>query len=87
MGLSSNPSIKTWLTYPISSLPPMSTSKLRDLKSIDDVARACGIEVEFIQGYAESKEQHRYYDALKISKRERDGVENSESFSLLARSA
>lgn len=47
----------------------MSTSKLRDLKSIDDVARACGVEVEFIQGYAESKEQHRYYDALKISKK------------------
>lgn len=47
----------------------MSTSKLRDLKSIDDVARACGVEVEFIREYAESKEQHSYYDALKISKK------------------
>lgn len=47
----------------------MSTSKLRDLKSIDDVARACGVEPEFIREYAEGKEQQSYYDALRLSKK------------------
>lgn len=47
----------------------MSASKLPDLKSIDDMARACGVEVEFIREYAEGKEQHSYYDALKLRKK------------------
>lgn len=47
----------------------MTTSKLRDLKTIDDVARACGIEVDFVLEYAESEEQQSYYEALKLSKK------------------
>lgn len=47
----------------------MSTSKLNELKSIDDVARACGVEVEFVRAYAESNEQRSYYDVLKLRKK------------------
>ncbi len=47
----------------------MTTAKLRDLKTIDDVARACGVEADFIREYAESEEQQSYYDALKLSKK------------------
>lgn len=44
-------------------------SKLSDLKTIDDIARACGVEADFIRKYAESPEQHIYYQALKLSKK------------------
>lgn len=47
----------------------MTKAKLRDLKSIDDIARACGVDADFVREYAESKEQHSYYDALKLSKK------------------
>ena len=47
----------------------MTTSKLRDLKTIDDVARACGVEVDFVREYAECEEQKSYYEALKLSKK------------------
>jgi hypothetical protein len=47
----------------------MTTSKLRDLKTLGDVARACGVDVEFVRQYAESNRQQFYYEALKLSKR------------------
>ncbi|WP_230179609.1 reverse transcriptase family protein [Aquabacterium sp. CECT 9606] len=47
----------------------MTISKLRELKTIDDVARACGVEADFITEYAESPEQSTYYEALKLSKK------------------
>jgi hypothetical protein len=47
----------------------MTTSKLRDLKTIDDVARACGVDVDFVRNYVESNEQTSYYEALKLSKK------------------
>jgi len=47
----------------------MTTAKLRDLKNIDDVARACGVEPDFIREYAESADQSSYYQALKLSKK------------------
>ncbi|HDR8937059.1 TPA: RNA-directed DNA polymerase [Burkholderia vietnamiensis] len=39
------------------------------MKSIDDVARACGVEADFISEYAQSKYQKDYYNALKLAKR------------------
>lgn len=70
MGLSSNPSIKT------SHIPsrrchhtPMTTAKLRDLQSIDDVARACGVEADFIREYSESANQQSHYEILKLPKK------------------
>ena len=47
----------------------MTTSRLRELKTIDDVARACGVEADFVQEYVESENQQSYYDALKLSKK------------------
>ncbi len=47
----------------------MTTAKLRDLKTIDDVARACGVETDFIRKYVESGNQQNYYEALKLSKK------------------
>jgi hypothetical protein len=47
----------------------MTTAKLRDLKSVHDVARACGVEPDFISEYAESPDQKGYYNALKLAKR------------------
>lgn len=47
----------------------MTASKLSDLKTIDDVARACGVEVDFIRKYSESQEQQIYYEALKLNKK------------------
>lgn len=47
----------------------MTTAKLRYLKNIDDVARACGVEHDFIREYAESTDQQSYYEALKLSKK------------------
>lgn len=47
----------------------MTTANLRHLKCIDDVARACGVEPDFIREYAESTEQQNYYDALKLDKK------------------
>jgi len=47
----------------------MTTVKLRDLKSVDAIARACGVEPEFVLEYAESPNQKGYYNALKLAKR------------------
>ncbi|WP_081064410.1 reverse transcriptase family protein [Burkholderia stagnalis] len=47
----------------------MTTAKLRDLKSIDDVARACGVEADFIAEYAQSEYQSHFYNFLKLPKR------------------
>lgn len=47
----------------------MTTAKLRDLKNIDDVARACGVEPDFIREYVESTEQSSYFEALKLGKK------------------
>jgi hypothetical protein len=47
----------------------MTTAKLRDLKSPDDIARACGVERPFIEEYSSSQNQKSYYSALKIPKR------------------
>ncbi|WP_369952074.1 hypothetical protein [Ralstonia syzygii] len=47
----------------------MTKAKLRDLKSIDDVARACGVKPDFISTYAGSDNQQAYYNALKLPKR------------------
>jgi RNA-directed DNA polymerase len=47
----------------------MTTAKLSDLKSLDTVARACGVEGDFIEAYATSENQKEYYNALKLPKR------------------
>lgn len=47
----------------------MTTSKLRDLKTLDDVARACGVEVDFVREYAQSEDQQTFYEALKLGKK------------------
>lgn len=47
----------------------MTTTELRYINNIDDVARACGIEPDFIREYAESTVQHSYYQALKLRKK------------------
>lgn len=47
----------------------MTTAKLRDLKSIDAIARACGVEPDFILEYSTSPDQKGYYNALKLAKR------------------
>lgn len=47
----------------------MTTAKLRHLNSIDEVARACGVEPELIREYADSADQRSYYEALKLSKK------------------
>lgn len=49
----------------------MTKAKLRDLKNLDDVGRACGVEPDFIKAYACSTNQKSYYNALKIPKRGR----------------
>jgi len=46
----------------------MTTTKLKDLKSLDDVARACGIEPDFIEAYSNSKNQKSFYNVLKLPK-------------------
>lgn len=47
----------------------MTIAKLRDLKSVHDVARACGVEADLISEYAESPSQQSYYNVLKLAKR------------------
>ena len=49
----------------------MTIAKLIDLKSLDDVARACGVERDFIETYSNSKDQKSFYDILKLPKRGR----------------
>lgn len=49
----------------------MTTAKLNDLRSLDDVARACGIEPEFIEAYSASQNQKLVFTALKLRKRGR----------------
>jgi hypothetical protein len=46
----------------------MTTAKLHDLKSIDDIARACGVEPYLVTTYANSSDQKGYYLPLKIAK-------------------
>lgn len=47
----------------------MTKAKLCDLRSIEDIARACGVEPDFILAYAESDNQKRYYSAVRLPKR------------------
>jgi retron-type reverse transcriptase len=47
----------------------MTMATLRNLKSIDYVARACGVGTDLIRKYAESADQQSYYEALKLSKK------------------
>lgn len=49
----------------------MTTAKLKDLKSLDDVARACGVERDFIEAYSNSQYQKSFFNPLKLSKRGR----------------
>jgi len=49
----------------------MTTAKLKDLKSLDDIARACGIERDFIEAYSNSQNQKSFFTALKLRKRGR----------------
>jgi hypothetical protein len=49
----------------------MTTAILINLKSLDDVARACGIERDFIEAYSNSQDQKSFYNVLKIRKRGR----------------
>lgn len=49
----------------------MTTARLKDLKSMDDVARVCGVEREFIDGYSSSPNQKSFFNALKLPKRGR----------------
>lgn len=46
----------------------MTTATLKDLKSLDDVARACGIERDFIEDYSNSPNQKSFFTALKLRK-------------------
>jgi len=47
----------------------MTTAKLKDLKSLDDIARACGIERDFIEHYSNSPNQKSFFNVLKLPKR------------------
>lgn len=47
----------------------MTQARLKELKTRDDVARACGVESSFIEAYAASQNQKDFYDALKLPKR------------------
>lgn len=49
----------------------MTTAILKNLKSLDDVARACGIESDFIETYSNSPNQKSFFNALKLRKRGR----------------
>lgn len=49
----------------------MTTAKLKDLNSLDNVARACGVERDFIDAYSNSPNQKSYYNTLKLPKRGR----------------
>jgi hypothetical protein len=49
----------------------MTQTKLKDLESLDDVARACGNEGDFIKAYSNSENQKSFYQALKLRKRGR----------------
>lgn len=68
VGLSSNPYIKT-LLYPSRRCRPyMTIAKLKELKSLDDVARACGVEFDFIEAYSSSQNQKSFFNVLKLPK-------------------
>ena len=47
----------------------MTTAKLKDLKSLDDVARVCGVERDFIETYSSSQNQQSFFKVLKLTKR------------------
>ena len=49
----------------------MTTARLADLKTVGDVARACGVEQDFIEEYAQAERQRDFYTALKLRKRGR----------------
>lgn len=49
----------------------MTTASLKNLKSLDDVARACGVERDFIEVYSNSRNQTSFFIALKLPKRGR----------------
>lgn len=49
----------------------MTTTKLIDLRSVDDIARACGVERDFIEAYATNANQKSFFNVLKLPKRGR----------------
>jgi AcrR family transcriptional regulator len=49
----------------------MTKAKLRDLKSLDDIARACGVEPDFVSAYADSEDQRAHFNAWRLPKRGR----------------
>ena len=58
------------LTYSIRRrLPAMTTARLRQLQSIDEVAKACGLDAAQIVAYAEAGSQAALYTVLRIPKR------------------
>jgi hypothetical protein len=46
----------------------MTTAKLKELLSLDDVARTCGVESDFIEAYANSPSQKSFFNILKLPK-------------------
>jgi len=59
------------LPLSISSLPLMSRTKLKDLTTLADVARACGVEPDFIFSFANAAIQKDYFHVVKMAKRGR----------------
>jgi hypothetical protein len=49
----------------------MTTAKLKDLGVLEDVARACGVESDFIEAYSNSQNQKSFFNALRLPKRGR----------------
>ncbi|PHV50043.1 hypothetical protein CSQ91_02280 [Janthinobacterium sp. BJB301] len=49
----------------------MTKAKLKDLTTLDDVARACGIEPDFILGFVKNTIQKDYFYVVKMAKRGR----------------
>lgn len=47
----------------------MTTAKLRDLLTIDDVARTCGVEIDFVRKYTKSVDQQKSYQVLTLEKK------------------
>lgn len=49
----------------------MTIQILKNLNSLDDVARACGVERDFVEAYSNSQNQKSFFNALKLPKRGR----------------
>ena len=46
----------------------MTTAKLTELRSLGDVARTCGVELDFIETYLSSQNQKSFFNVLKLPK-------------------